>query len=39
MNDFQQMIEKREDLQSYLYRRGFLLTDAKIDLVAFPFYV
>lgn len=38
MDDFQQMIEKRADLQQYLFKRGFLLTDAEIDLSTFPFY-
>lgn len=37
-DDFQRMIEKRTDLQQYLFRRGFLLTDATVDLSAFPFY-
>ncbi len=32
------MIENRGDLQQYLFRRGFLLTDANIDLTSFPFY-
>lgn len=38
MSDFKTMIEKRADLQPYLFRRGFLLTDAAVHLDAFPFY-
>ena len=33
------MIEKRQDLQKYLFIRGFLLTDDdSIDINRFPFY-
>lgn len=40
MPDLQTMLDARPDLQSYLFRRGFLLTDADkaLDLDAFPFY-
>ena len=38
MKTFVQMIEKRKDLQKYLFIRGFLLTDDKVDLTEFPFY-
>ena len=38
MNDFQKMMNERPDLQSFLFRRGFLFTDAVVDLEAFPFY-
>ena len=38
MNSFKQMIENREDLQKYLFIRGFLLTDEEVDLSVFPFY-
>ena len=37
--NFNAMIEKRKDLQEYLFVRGFLLSDSKnIDLAVFPFY-
>ena len=38
MTDFQKMMDSRPDLQDYLFKRGFLLTDAKFDASAFPFY-
>ena len=38
MDSFKQMIEIREDLQKYLFIRGFLLTDKELDLSVFPFY-
>ena len=38
MDSFKQMIETREDLQKYLFIRGFLLTDEELDLSVFPFY-
>ena len=39
MNSFREMIEKRQDLQKYLFIRGFLLTDDdSIDINSFPFY-
>ncbi|MBR4235929.1 MAG: hypothetical protein IKR85_07695 [Clostridia bacterium] len=38
MTDFKTMIANRPDLQSYAFRRGFLLTDALINTDAFPFY-
>lgn len=38
MEEFRQMIETRPDLQSYLFRRGFLLTNQILNLDEFPFY-
>lgn len=38
MDSFKQMIENREDLQKYLFIRGFLLTNEKLNLSVFPFY-
>ena len=38
MDAFRQMIESRPDLQAYLFKRGFLLTDKPVDRSAFPFY-
>lgn len=39
MNSFREMIEKRQDLQKYLFIRGFLLTDDdSTDISSFPFY-
>ena len=39
MNNFRKMIETRQDLQKYLFIRGFLLTnDNSIDINDFPFY-
>lgn len=39
MNNFRKMIEMRQDLQKYLFIRGFLLTnDNSIDINDFPFY-
>ena len=38
MNTFKKMIESREDLQKYLFIRGFLLTDNNLDISAYPFY-
>ena len=37
MERFKHMIEAREDLQRYLFIRGFLLTDRAIDPAVFPF--
>ena len=38
MDSFRKMIEARDDLQKYLFIRGFLLTDEDLDLSVFPFY-
>lgn len=38
MDFFKQMIESREDLQKYLFIRGFLLTDEDLNVYVFPFY-
>ena len=39
MDNLRQMIETRPDLQPYLFKRGFLMTDTPIqDLSVFPFY-
>lgn len=38
MTELQKMIENRPDLQKYLFKRGFLLTDSTVDTNAFPFY-
>ena len=38
MNGFQKMMEERSDLQEYLFRRGFLMTNADVDVSKFPFY-
>ena len=38
IKEFKKMMESRPDLQKYLFIRGFLLTDEKVDLSAFPFY-
>ena len=37
-NTFREMIEEHDDLMTYLFRRGFLLTNAAVDLNSFPFY-
>ncbi len=38
MDTFREMIERRSDLQPYLFCRGFLLTDQSLNLQAFPFF-
>ena len=39
MDSFREMIEERQDLQKYLFIRGFLLTDGDlVDINSFPFY-
>ena len=37
-NQMMSMLENRVDLQKYLFIRGFLITDKKLDLQSFPFY-
>ncbi len=38
MTILKQMLDQRPDLQPYLFCRGFILTDRKLDTVAYPFY-
>ena len=38
MEQLKQLMDAREDLRSYLFMRGFLLTDSAVDTSAFPFY-
>lgn len=38
MNELKSQLNERTDLQKYLYCRGFLLTDAKVDTEVYPFY-
>ncbi len=38
MQDLISLLDKRPDLRDYLFCRGFLLTDAKVDIHSFPFY-
>ena len=38
MDSLTQMLETRKDLQKYLFIRGFLLSNKKLDLSSFPFY-
>ena len=38
MSDLKSMLDRRRDLQPYLFCRGFLVTDQALDTSAFPFY-
>lgn len=38
MTELKQMLDQRSDLQPYLFCRGFLVTDRKLDMAAYPFY-
>lgn len=38
MTKLKEMLDRRPDLQPYLFCRGFLVTDQKLDTSAFPFY-
>lgn len=38
MNEIKEKLDKRRDLQEYLFCRGFLLTDICIDTKKYPFY-
>lgn len=38
MNELKQMLDKRPDLQPYLFCRGFLVTDQELDTSLYPFY-
>ena len=38
MTELRQMLDQRPDLQPYLFCRGFLVTDRKLDTAAYPFY-
>ena len=38
MNSLKLELDRRPDLQKYLFCRGFLITDSKVDLSKYPFY-
>ena len=38
MRELRTMLDQRPDLQNYLFRRGFLITNREPDLTVYPFY-
>lgn len=38
MNELKNKLDKRPDLQPYLFCRGFLVTDRELDTSVYPFY-